>query len=580
MRGVLFGGAPRWHRDERSSATLDSARLNSGLHSLAIAIVAITALVCARLLWLQVFDVANLKGKAALKRLNVITIEAKRGTIYDRNGNVLAMSIDCTTIYCNPHEISDKGTAARILSADLGGEASSYLTTLSQDTTFSYVKMKVNTDKADKVKGDLAKSGIKGIYYLSDSKREYPYGDVGGQVLGVVGSDGDGLSGLEHYYNDVLAGSNGSMTFETGSDGTPIAGGISETTATKNGTDIVISLDVDIQKVAEDAIRQGIVSHKAESGSVVVTNPKTGEILALCSTPLFRITDLSTVEEGALSLKAVSSSYEPGSIFKLLTMSVGIEAGLIRPDSTYSVPAKVRVGGDLVGDDDGRDYTMNMSIREMLRRSSNAGTALVTQDVIGAKNFAQGIDRFGIGQVTGIDYPGEVPGIVKTHSQYDGASLGSMAFGQSLAFPMIQMVKAVGAIANKGVLETPHFLISKGGQNVSWDSPGRAISEGTAEEVTDMMRTVVQEGTAVKAQVKGYDIAGKTGTGEQADESGGYASNKYVSSLIGFAPAGDAELLVYVGLNGTPYLASGSAAPLFSTIMGPSLINMRVKPSA
>ena len=580
MRGVLFGGAPRWHRDERSSATLDSARLNSGLHSLAIVIVAITALVCARLLWLQVFDVANLKGKVALKRLNVITIEAKRGTIYDRNGNVLAMSIDCTTIYCNPHEISDKGTAARILSADLGGEASSYLTALSQDTTFSYVKMKVNTDKADKVKGDLAKSGIKGIYYLSDSKREYPYGDVGGQVLGVVGSDGDGLSGLEHYYNDVLAGSNGSMTFETGSDGTPIAGGISETTATKNGTDIVISLDVDIQKVAEDAIRQGIVSYKAESGSVVVTNPKTGEILALCSTPLFRITDLSTVEEGALSLKAVSSSYEPGSIFKLLTMSVGIEAGLIRPDSTYSVPAKVRVGGDLVGDDDGRDYTMNMSIREMLRRSSNAGTALVTQDVIGAKNFAQGIDRFGIGQVTGIDYPGEVPGIVKAHSQYDGASLGSMAFGQSLAFPMIQMVKAVGAIANKGVLETPHFLISKGGQNVSWDSPGRAISEGTAEEVTDMMRTVVQEGTAVKAQVKGYDIAGKTGTGEQADESGGYASNKYVSSLIGFAPAGDAELLVYVGLNGTPYLASGSAAPLFSTIMGPSLINMRVKPSA
>ena len=185
MRGVLFGGAPRWHRDERSSATLDSARLNSGLHSLAIVIVAITALVCARLLWLQVFDVANLKGKVALKRLNVITIEAKRGTIYDRNGNVLAMSIDCTTIYCNPHEISDKGTAARILSADLGGEASSYLTALSQDTTFSYVKMKVNTDKADKVKGDLAKSGIKGIYYLSDSKREYPYGDVGGQVLGM-----------------------------------------------------------------------------------------------------------------------------------------------------------------------------------------------------------------------------------------------------------------------------------------------------------------------------------------------------------------------------------------------------------
>jgi cell division protein FtsI (penicillin-binding protein 3) len=222
---------------------------------------------------------------------------------------------------------------------------------------------------------------------------------------------------------------------------------------------------------------------------------------------------------------------------------------------------------------------MDMDLREILRRSSNAGISLVTQEHVGETRFAKGVSSFGIGSVTGIDYPGEVEGLVKQLNQYDGASLGSMSFGQSLAIPLIQMVEAVGSIANDGSRMTPHFLVSKNGEAVSWDSVGTSVSKETADEVTDMMREVVRSGTATAAQVEGYDIAGKTGTGEQADESG-YIQNHFVSSLIGFAPASDPEVLVYVGLNGTPYLAATSSAPLFSSIMSEALTDMGVLPAS
>ncbi|WP_232204443.1 peptidoglycan D,D-transpeptidase FtsI family protein [Olsenella profusa] len=546
--------------------------------TIAIVLAALLAIVSMRLVYLQVIDGPRLKELGTSVRSNEFPVKAKRGTIYDRNGKVLATSVACTTVTCNPKEVTDQTAVAQIMAQDLGGEPSSYLSALSGDTTFSYVRRQVDTDKADQLKSDLAAARLPGVYYMDDMRREYPYGAAASQVLGVVGVDGDGLTGLEKYYDGVLSGTNGTLTLETGNGGIPIAGGARTQTTAVGGTDIQISLDIDVQQKAEEVISRGVKDYKADSGSVMVSDPRTGEVIAACSTPLFDVTNTSRMEEGATSLKPVSSSFEPGSIFKLITMSIGIEDGLITPDSTFDVPAQVKVGDDMVRDDDKRKQRMDMTIREMLRRSSNVGTALVAQNVIGADRFAQGLQWFGIGTATGIDFPGEANGIVRQRSEYDGASLGSMSFGQSLSIPLDQMVKAVGSIANDGVLETPHFLLSKGGEQASWPSPGASVSPSTASQVTDMMRTVVKEGTAEKAQVRGYDIAGKTGTGEQASESGGYEANKYVSSLIGFAPAGDAQVLVYVGLNGTPYLATNSAAPLFSTIMGEALSELQIPP--
>lgn len=533
-------------------------------------VLALCAIVFIKLFYLQVITASELTQSAEERRSHPIVLHAKRGTIYDRNGNVLAMSKDCKTVCCNPQEINDPSGAAAVVADALGGKSQDYLEKMRGDGVFAYVARQIEPSDA---------SEIEGVYLVDDTKRIYPYGAVASQVLGIVGTDGDGLSGLELYYNDILKGEDGEMLLETGAGGTPIAGGNSHISDAKDGADIVLSIDVDIQRVAEETIAEGVKRYKSDSGSVVVTKPKTGEILAACSTPLFNISDTTKIESGALSLKPVSSSYEPGSIFKVLSAAIALESGAAKPEDVFTVPANVQVGEDMVSDDDGRTETMDMDLREILRRSSNAGISLVTQEHVGETRFAKGVSSFGIGSVTGIDYPGEVEGLVKQLNQYDGASLGSMSFGQSLAIPLIQMVEAVGSIANDGSRMTPHFLVSKNGEAMSWDSVGTSVSKETADEVTDMMREVVRSGTATAAQVEGYDIAGKTGTGEQADESG-YIQNHFVSSLIGFAPASDPEVLVYVGLNGTPYFASTSAAALFSTIMGEALSDSGVQPSS
>ena len=536
--------------------------------------------VALRLVWLQVIKAPEYSEAARYNRMDELTIHARRGTIYDRNGNVLAISVDAKTVYCNPTEITDPSAVTTLLVQHLGGERGDYLPLLIEDETFVYLKRAADVNKAEALKTALEEAKLPGVYFLDDTKRDYPYGNVAGQVLGIVGVDGDGLSGLEYYYDDILRGEDGVMMMETGIGGTPIAGATSIVRDAKNGTDIVTSLDIDVQMVSEEKITEAVERFQAESGSVMVTDPKTGEILAACSTPLLPVSDFSQMEEGSESLKPVNASYEPGSIFKILTSAIGIENELVTPWTTYVVPAWVEVGDDWVGDDDGRDYTMTMSLTEMMRRSSNAGLATVAQESIGAQLFSEGVAAFGIGKETGIDYPGEGPGIVRTLEEYDGSTTGSMAFGQGLAIPAVQMVRAVGIVANGGIPNTPHFACFLNGERVEWPQGEQVISQETCDQVTQMMRVVVDEGTGYQADIEGYDVAGKTGTGEQADEDGGYREDAFVSSFVGFAPASDPEVLVYVGLNNTPYLASGSAAPTFSSIMSEALNDMGIPPES
>lgn len=541
--------------------------------------IALFGVVAARLFYLQIVDGADLASAAESNRTNVATLHAKRGTIYDRNGNVLAMSIDCSTIYCNPQNVHDPSGLATVLASILGGDYNDYLADVTKDTTFVYIQRQVDTDVVKRLKSELSDKDIEGVYYLDDTKRVYPYGGTCGQILGVVGTDGQGITGLELQYDDILTGTDGEMIMETGLGGTPIAGGTYEVTDAVNGTDVILGIDVNIQEKAETALVDAVKTYEAESGSILVMNPKTGEIHCACSTPLADVSDLSTVDSDGLTLKLVSMSYEPGSVFKVITTSTGIEAGLFDSNSTYPIPETIQVGDDTVTDDDSRDYTMDMTIREMLRRSSNVAMAYLVQNVIGAKIFSEGVDAFGIGHKTGIDYPGEVNGIVKAYEDYDGSTAGSMAFGQGVAVPMIQIARAFSAVANGGSLVTPHFLAMKGDEEVEWDPVAGPISKDTADQVTDMMRTVMKEGTGKNGQVEGYDIAGKTGTGEQSSSEGGYAEYNYTASLCGFANASDPQVLVYVGLNGVAYLAKDSAAPLFATIMSEAVTDLNIPPA-
>ena len=539
--------------------------------------VGLMGVMAARLAWLQIFDAPNLAAGAREQTSNRVTLHAKRGTIYDRNGNALAVSVECKTIYANPKEVSDPSGVSNILVDLLGGEKSDYMDLLTEDTTFIYISRQVDQEVAEEISSRLYSASLTGVYFLTDMKRVYPYGNVGAQIIGFVGVDGNGLSGLELYYDDVLTGVDGEMLFETGRDGTPVAGGASEVTEAIDGIDLVLGLDVDIQEAAEQIINEAVETYSAESGSIMLSDPRTGEIIAACSTPLADLSDLTDYE--ALNLKLVSSTREPGSIFKVLTSSIGIENGCFDKDTVYYVPARVKVGSDYVTDVDSRSYDMEMSVSEMMRRSSNTAFAMLAQDVIGVEKFSEGIARFGIGQKTGIDFPGEVEGLVRTPDEYDGATLGSMGFGQGLAFPMVQIMRAYGAVANGGTLLTPHFVTYRGEEQVEWPVGDTIISESTIAQEIEMMRLVMTEGTGKNAQVDGYDFAGKTGTGEQAAETGGYLANAFVSSVCGFANAGDPQILVYVGLDGTPYHSSDSSAHAFHDIAQQACGILGIKPA-
>ena len=539
--------------------------------------VGLMGVMAARLAWLQIFDAPNLAAGAREQTSNRVTLHAKRGTIYDRNGNALAVSVECKTIYANPKEVSDPSGVSNILVDLLGGEKSDYMDLLTEDTTFIYISRQVDQEIAEEISSRLYSASLTGVYFLTDMKRVYPYGNVGAQIIGFVGVDGNGLSGLELYYDDVLTGVDGEMLFETGRDGTPVAGGASEVTEAIDGIDLVLGLDVDIQEAAEQIINEAVETYSAESGSIMLSDPRTGEIIAACSTPLADLSDLTDYE--ALNLKLVSSTREPGSIFKVLTSSIGIENGCFDKDTVYYVPARVKVGSDYVTDVDSRSYDMEMSVSEMMRRSSNTAFAMLAQDVIGVEKFSEGIARFGIGHKTGIDFPGEVEGLVRTPDEYDGATLGSMGFGQGLAFPMVQIMRAYGAVANGGTLLTPHFVTYRGEEQVEWPVGDTIISEGTIAQEIEMMRLVMTEGTGKNAQVDGYDFAGKTGTGEQAAETGGYLANAFVSSVCGFANAGDPQILVYVGLDGTPYHSSDSSAHAFHDIAQQACGILGIKPA-
>lgn len=574
-------------RDEASYDEASRARFGSGggrfgfgaggggLPFVFIVLVALMLFVVGKLFYLQIVVGDEYAEAAERRRTNVQVLQARRGTIYDRNGNVLAMSEECYDVYCNPKEVTDATAEAALLSLYLGGSTDDYEEALSSDSTFVYLERKAEKDACEQLRQELISEGYAGVYLLGQTRRVYPYGEVCGQILGMVNVDNQGISGLELAYDEELSGTNGQMIMETGLGGVPIAGAAAEVTDPIDGDDLVLSIDIDVQKFVEDTIEEAVEENEAKSGFAMACDPRTGEVIAACSTPYADLTHPEELTGEALNLKMVSDSYDPGSIFKVLTAAIGLESGTVQTSTYYTMPPTILVGQDIVADEDGRMEYTDMNLREVLRRSSNVGAAFIAQEAIGADAFAQGLEDFGIGQLTGIDYPGEATGIVKSRSEYDGSSVGSMSFGQGLSIPMVQMVRAVGAIANGGTLRTPHFGVSVGGEKLTWKSQGRAISEGTAEKVADMMQTVVEDGTGFSAAVDGYDVAAKTGTGEQA-ENGKYVKGKYLASLIGFAPTADPEVLLYVGLNETPYISYSSAGPVFSAIMGEVLEDMGV----
>ena len=539
-----------------------------------------------RLFQFQVLEKDQLSEEAEVGRYYITKIPAKRGTIYDRNGNILAMSQDCTDIVCDPMMIEKLDVTASVIQKHIGGSIADYKDRLEAEGRYSVIKRGVDNDVAEALKVELTKLKLDGVFYEGSNQRVYPYGSLAGQILGIVGNEGEGLTGLELYYDDILKGTDGEARYTWSNfekNNTVIAGTRNVRKNAQDGTDIVLTIDANIQKTVERAVEEASKHYKAEMGMAMVSDPATGEILAACSTPYLDPSDTTSFDPKASQLRLVTDSYEPGSMFKVFTASIGMNASLFDDTTSFEVPPMVLVGADPVRDEDGRDTTDYMTTSDIITHSSNVGAVLLGRK-IGSELFAQGIADFGIGSPTGIDYPGEVKGIVAALPDYTGedglTTLGSMSFGQSLAVPMVQIVRGVGAVAFDGRLTTPHFLRYQGDELVSWPVGERATSRYTASLMREMMSRVVAEGTGTQAQMSGYAIAGKTGTGEQADpETGRYRQNYFLSSFVGFSPQENPQLLCYVGLLGTSHLAASSAVPTFSTIMYEALSELGVLPS-
>lgn len=533
-----------------------------------------------RLVWVQVVEAPALSLRATAQRLRDIELPARRGTIYDREGEPLAVSSAAKTVFASPYLIKEEdkaGTAAALASA-LGGKPEDFLAKLQSDSGFVYIARKVDLAQAQ----SLEALELDGIGFLDDFRRMYPSGELACQILGFVGVDDNGLSGLESQYDEVLSGQSGLLLAERDPQGRAIPGGIQKSFEPAHGQDVVLTIDKDIQYQAQVQLAAAVKKWGAASGSVVIMNPKNGEIYAMASAPGFNPNNYGKAKAASTRLRPITDAYEPGSTLKSITAAAVVEEGLFTPDTKLKLPPTIRVGGRTIHESHGRS-TVRWSLTKIVTNSSNVGTVKVGMK-LGEQGLYDAFSSFGLTERTGVDYPGEAKGWLPPTDQWSPSSIGNIPFGQGVSVTSLQLVRAVGAIANDGRISTPHFLLDL----PQSDEPEpvwplrRAVSAKTARSVNEMLQEVVTDGTGSAAKVPGYSVAGKTGTAQKALSNGrGYSGGKYVGSFIGFLPAEDPQVVVSVLLDEpTNGIYGGSiAAPTFSSLAEFTVSHLKIPPS-
>ena len=534
--------------------------------------------VAGRLVFIQVVAAPAYAAKATAQRMRDIQIPPLRGTIYDREGEPLAESVAARTVYAAPNTIKDKMGTAEQLAAVLGGNPRDYEAKLAKDTGFVYIARKVDMAKAKK----LEALKLVGIGLLEDSLRVYPSGTLGSQILGFVGVDGNGLAGIEKRYDTVLGGTPGLLLDERDPYGRPIPGGVQKDVRPVDGHDIVLSIDKDIQFHAQTELEAAVKKWGAKGGSVTILNPHNGEIYAMASTPGFDPNNYQHADPQGFRNRPVSDAYEPGSTIKSITAASVIEKGLFTPDSMFHLPPTLRVANRTIHDAEDRG-TVDWSLTQIVTESSNVGAVKMGMK-LGKQGLYDAFQRFGLTEATGVDYPGEARGWLPPTKLWSASSIANIPFGQGLSATPLQLARAVSAIANKGVLTTPHFLLNvpaDPSKNGVWPSR-QACYAATAIKTTNVLKHVVTEGTGKSAAVPGYVVAGKTGTAQVALPNGlGYAKGKYISSFIGYLPADDPQLLIEVKLDEPSGVIFGGvvAAPTFAVLAQFCCDHLKIAPT-
>ena len=500
------------------------------------------AVVAGRLAQLQLFEGDRYAALGESQRLRPVTLPAERGSVFDREGNDLALSVPQKTVWADPRLVTDPRGTATQLAPVLNMDEATLEHQLTTQGAFVYLKRQVDDTTAATVTG----LKLPGVDLIDESKRFNPSGSLAQSLLGGVDIDNSGISGLEKQYNDMLTGTPGELVFERDPSGRTIATGQHRVTPAQPGDDLVLTIDQAMQFESERALSDQIVKMRAKGGIAIVSNPKTGEILAMASM------DAGTNGSGPVSStynKALTNVFEPGSANKIITMAAALETGVATPQTQLEVPDSLDVSDFTFTDHDPHQPQL-MTPTDILATSSNIGTIMLGQRV-GAERIDSYLRKFGFGTPTDLGFPDESGGLLLPLKDWSGTSIGTIPIGQGVAITALQMLEAYNVIANGGVYVEPKLVqatIDKDG--VRHDAPAanshRVVSTKTANEVRDMMVAVVNAGTGKLAAIDGYTVGGKTGTARKPSPTGGYrdaAGNyHYVATFAGFTPAEDPSL--------------------------------------
>jgi len=535
------------------------------------------SLISYRLVSVQYLNASKYRAYAKYQHLDEFKLYSKRGKILDRNGNELAVSIIEKTIYANPKEIEDPGEVSKLLSDALSLDIEDLYKKLSDsELGFIYIKRKVISEEASKI----VELGIKGIYIQDESKRYYPQEYLAGSIIGFTGTDGNGLYGVELEYENILRGVDGRAEAEIDVFGNIIPGNIKTYLEPVDGKDIVLTIDTQIQFIAEKNLEAIVSQYDALGATVVVMDPRDGEVLAMASYPGFDPNNYVDYDEQLYRPWGVSYTYEPGSTFKIINVATALENGTVEKDQIFDLPPSIKVA-DRTIKEIFRTGNINYSTREIIQYSSNVGAVVVALSM-GNKMFWEGMKEFGFGEKTGIGLPGEEDGILHDYNSWPASTIGALAIGQSISVTPLQLLRAICVIANGGYLIDPviikDFRIGDEIEEVPNNlEEKRILALETANSVKDMMLAVVQDGTGKNAAIKNIDVCGKTGTAEKANKNGiGYSEGRSITSFVGFAPYIDPQLAVIVMVDepqGAERTVWGGtvAAPVFKEVMEYSL---------
>jgi cell division protein FtsI (penicillin-binding protein 3) len=533
------------------------------------------ALAAARTLYLGTVRAGTLRKAAQTQQLSNETLPAQRGTITDRSGVDLAVSEPAQDISADPYLVRDPLQAAQKLAPLIGRPEGQILAELSERRGFVYLARSLPARQARAVSA-LKLEGVSGTPVM---RRVYPRGTLAAQVLGFVGTDGKGLSGLEYSQASLLKGTAGERRTVSDARGQPIS--IVDVHTEKPGATLTLTLDANIQQRAEDVLGAVGRVFAPKDATAIVVDPRTGALLAIANWPQVNANDPAASSQAALEDRAVGFAYEPGSTFKAFTVSGALQQGLITPTTGFNVPDRIQVADRTIHDDtEHGDETL--STAEILAQSSNVG-AIQIGKLEGAGNFDTWVHRFGFGAPTGVELPGEEQGVTLPLAKYSGSSMGNLPIGQGELVTPMQMVAAYSAIANGGILRRPHIIGAVDGHTRRTPHGNRVISGTTAAQLRTMLEGVLAPGgTAHEVSVPGYQLAGKTGTASKIDPATGeYSKSAYVASFVGFAPASHPKLLcaVIVDEPQSGSIFGGTvAAPAFGQIMSFALPYLRIPP--